>query len=424
MNIWLVYPYGSLPGEGLRPDRPNMVANALAAAGHQVTWWGSAFEHRSKTFRAQDWKEIVVSPKLTTRLVPVTGYKRNISFQRIRSEEEYAKRVYLRAYKYPAPEMIIMGEPALFISKPILKLVKETNAKLFLDMGDLWPELFHMVLPKPLDKLGKLVFAPLYARRRALFQQADAVIALSNSYLRLTRMLAPNLPVEHTAVVYYGIDVVEQRSKMSKSAIEMPLSMRNLTRRDGEIWAICATTLGNNYGLKTLLQAAEILEQRQANIKVLIAGTGPLKEHVISFIGNHGLKQTVYIGNHDAATMSRVYSFCDVGLSVYRKSSTVTMPIKAFQYFAAGLPVINSLKGDLSRLLETHHAGLQYEAENAHSLASALQTLATDPGKRQMMAKNSYDMAMLFDTTIQYAKFVEIVERVGRQKQTIGYRGH
>jgi len=412
MNIWLVYPYGSMQGEGLRPDRPNMVADALAQTGHQVTWWGSSFEHRSKTFRVADWKDIETSPLITTRLVPTTGYKGNISFQRIRSEREYAEQVYLRAHKYPPPDMIILGEPAVFFSKPILKLVRETNAKLLVDVIDLWPELFHMILPRPLDRLGKLVFAPLYSRRRALFQQADGVIALSDSYLNLARLLAPKLPLEHTTTVYYGIDVAKQRATMSRQSIELPSPLRTLVKNEGEIWAICATTLGNNYGLKTLLEAAEILEKQQVNIKILIAGTGPLKEYVVSFIKEKALKQTIYIGSPDADTMSRVYSTCDVGLSVYRKSSTVTMPIKAFQYFAAGLPVVNSLQGDLSRLLEKHHAGLQYEAENAQSLANVLQGVASDPGERKLMARNSYSAAKDFDYNVQYLKFVDLVERL------------
>jgi glycosyltransferase involved in cell wall biosynthesis len=269
-----------------------------------------------------------------------------------------------------------------------------------------------MVLPKPLNKLGKLVFAPLYSRKRHLFQQADGVIAGSESYLDMARSLVPGLPAERTATVYYGIDVPEQRAAM-RSSIELPSAIRKLTKKDGETWAVCATTLGRNYGLKTLLEAAEILEQRQVNIKVLIAGIGPLKEYVLSFISSHGLKQTIYIGNHDPATMSRIYSVCDIGLSVYRKDSTVTMPIKAFQYFAAGLPGVNSLKGDLSTLLETHQAGLPYEAENARSLARALEMLASHPDERHTMARNSYDMAGQFDCEVQYAKLVELVERVG-----------
>jgi hypothetical protein len=91
MNIWLIYPYGTLPGEGFRPDRPNMIAEALSNSGHNVTWWCSNFEHRTKKFRTDDWLEINLSRLQKTILVPTTGYEKNISFDRIKSENELLK---------------------------------------------------------------------------------------------------------------------------------------------------------------------------------------------------------------------------------------------------------------------------------------------------------------------------------------------
>ena len=34
MNIWIIYPYGDIPGEGLRMGRTQMMAEALVPAGH------------------------------------------------------------------------------------------------------------------------------------------------------------------------------------------------------------------------------------------------------------------------------------------------------------------------------------------------------------------------------------------------------
>jgi glycosyltransferase involved in cell wall biosynthesis len=413
MNIWLIYPYGSLPGEGSRPERPQMIADALTKAGHDVTWWCSVFDHRLKTFRSHTWKHIEVSPRFTIRLVPTTGYEKNISLKRIRSEEEFGRQLYAHARQFPAPDVIIVSEPALFTCKPILRIVSETKARLILDRLDLWPEMFHMVLPRPLEKLGRALFAPLYSRRRDLFQKAHAIVAASDFYLELARKLAPKLPPENTATVYFGVDVAELRAGMSTPA-QLPFPLQGLHKRDNEVWALYASTLGSNYDLATVLQAAALLERKNAHTRVLIAGAGPLKDYVVSFIKDNGLTRTHYVGNLDASTMSYIFSLCDVGLSSYLKSSRVSMPIKAFHYFAAGLPVVNSLPGDLAKLLETHDAGLQYEAENAQSLADTLQVMVSDPDRREMMARNSFNLGNAFDSQIQYAKVVDLVERVCR----------
>lgn len=417
MRIWVVHPYSSIPGEGLRPDRPSMVGEALARAGHDVTWWGSNFQHRGKILRSTDWQDINIMPGYTIRLVPTPVYRANVSIGRIRFEWEFGRQVLRRARQYPAPDVVILGEPALFSCRHVVRLVDQCGAKLVLDRLDLWPEFFHMVLPRPLRGLGRLVFSPLYARRKALFRRADAVTAVCDSYLRQAQELAPGLPAELCATIYYGIDVAELRAEMS-SSIELPPSVRNLVKKQNEVWAICATSLGNNYDIETLLRAGQILEGWNANVRLLIAGVGPLQEFVASFIDRNRLQRTLYIGNPAADVLSRVYSRCDVGLSAYRRDSTVAMPIKAFNYFAAGLAVVNSLRGDLASLLETHRAGMPYESENALSLAEVLRALAEDPAWRRTIARNSYDLASQFDRRPQYAKFVELVRKLGEPGKT------
>jgi len=411
MNIWLIYPYGSIPGEGLRPDRPGMVGTALAKAGHEVTWWASNIEHRSKTVRSGEWKDIEVAPNFTLRLVPTSSYTKNISIKRILYEYNYGKQIKLLAHKYSSPDLIIIGEPALFFNKFIIKIIKGSDTKLLLDRLDLWPELFHMILPKPVNRLGSLIFSPLYLNRRSLFKQAHAIIACSEEYLRMALAINSNVPKELTDTVYFGIDLDEQRGTMNKT-IGLPPPLQDITRKEGELWAIYASTLGHNYDLKTLLNAAKILSEKKANIKILIAGTGPLKDYIVSYINNNDLKQIVYIGNPDSDTMASIFTYCDIGLSMYLQSSTVSMPIKAFHYFAAGLPIVNSLKGDLSMFIKTHQAGMNYEAEDPISLANTLEILANDPIKLKSMAENSYKLASLFDIKVQYAKLVELVNRL------------
>ena len=145
---------------------------------------------------------------------------------------------------------------------------------------------------------------------------------------------------------------------------------------------------------------------------MLIAGIGPLKDYIISFIKENNLKQVIYIGNPDSSTMSSIFSYCDLGLSMYVKGSTVAMPIKAFNYFCACLPIVNSLKGDLSNILLKHNAGLNFEAENVRSLVEVLQVLVSSPSKLETMAKNSYNLASLFDEKIQYKKVLDMVEKL------------
>jgi glycosyltransferase involved in cell wall biosynthesis len=418
MEIWLIYPYGSIPGEGFRPDRVNMLAEKLCQAGHNVTWWGSNYEHRTKKFRSTDWKDIVVSNNLINRLVPTIGYVKNISINRICSEIKYANQIFSKWEKYHKPDMIIMGEPSLFISRPIMQIVKKSKSAIILDMGDLWPELFHIILHKKLHKLGNIIYFPFYNRRRRLFNKVDAIVALSNSYLKLARKIAPKLSTNFSDTVYYGMDIIEHRNSM-KINNTLPDDLKLADKKHGEIWAIYASTLGNNYDIDTLLGAGIELEKIDINVKIIIAGAGPLTDYVRTFIIEKKLTKIIYVGNPDSTLMASIYSVCDIGLSMYLKSSTVSMPIKAFHYFASGLPIINSLGGDLCQILKDNEAGINYEAENIESLVNAIKKLVNNSGLRNSMSEKSFQLGMTFDIDYQYNKFLKIIEKVAIEKNII-----
>ena len=414
MRIWLIYPHGLIPGEGLRQDRSSMISESLSQVGHEVTVWISAFDHITKSFYAKDWSDIEISRNYKIRLVPTTGYEKHISLARICSLRTFAMQVLNRATKYAPPDVIIMWEPALFISKWILEVVEKTNAKLILDIVDLWPELFRVILPAPMNKIEKLLFAPLYARRRRLFKKAHAITAVSESYLSLGKDLAPHLDPNKMATIYWGINLEKERIEKIKNA-QLAFPLQGLNKSSEEIWIIFASTLGNNYDLKTILHAALLLEREHLKIRLLIAGEGPLKNYVISFIKNNNLKQVTYVGNLDSITMSRVFAFCDIGLSAYVRSSTVAMPIKVFHYLAAGLPIVNSLRGELEKILKIHSAGLQFEAGKPESLAGAIQELCSDSDQRALLSRNAIKLAESFDWKLQYAKYVDLVEKVNAE---------
>ena len=411
MNIWLVYPYGAIPGEGKRPDRASMIAEALSADGHTVTWWASAFDHSNKKFRTKNLTNIEVSSNFIIRLVPTTGYTKNISLKRIFHEKLYSRNIYSISSDYDPPDVIILSEPALFRSGPVLKLLEKYKCLLVLDILDIWPELFKIVLPKNLQFLGNFFFKPWYKRREKLFQKANAILAVSNSYIELAKKVNPNIPIELTETVHFGTNVAAQRKDMnSPSILPSPLNIQK--KISGEVWAIYASTLGSNYDVDTLLKTAKLIEEKNVHIKLLIAGEGPLRKEIESFIKFNNLKRTIYIGNPDSKVLAHIFSLSDIGLSMYLKGSSVTFPIKAFHYFAAGLPIVNSLNGDLSTILSDNNAGMQYRAEDHKSLFEVLNYLASNTDKRAEMSKNSYNLAMNFDQNVQYKKFTEILKRL------------
>ena len=123
MKVWIINPYGNIPGENWRPHRSYTVAKAFEADGHDVTYWISNLDHRSK-FERQE-KEIQ-DINLTIKIVPSTKYSEHISINRIKFEINFIKNFIVLAEKEKSkPDLIIIGEPSLFISFNFIKYVKK-----------------------------------------------------------------------------------------------------------------------------------------------------------------------------------------------------------------------------------------------------------------------------------------------------------
>ncbi len=405
--VWIINPYGNIPGEGWRDYRSTLIAKALVESGHKVIWWVSNFEHRSKKFRTSSWLDIQVNPSFLIRIVPSSSYNSHISLARIRYERLFASRLCDRASKSLPPDVIILAEPAIFISYAVIRLIRDWKTKLVIDILDLWPELFYIALPAWLSWAGKLIFFPLYMRRAALFRRSDAIVGATKDYLHVARKFADKTV---SRVIYLGVDVRGIQTDMLSNYT--PTILGDKIKNSKEIWVIYAGTLGNNYDIKTILHAAEHLAHINSSVKILIAGDGPLKNKVLSFINERSASNLIYFGPLSAKELTYLYRHCDIALSTYIAGSTVSMPLKAYDYMAAGLPIINSLNRELGQIIREKYLGLQYKPESPVSLANAINMLAENLEMRKTMSANASHLSLSFNEADQHSKFVDVIEAV------------
>ncbi|MEO8027142.1 MAG: glycosyltransferase family 4 protein, partial [Bryobacteraceae bacterium] len=387
MTIWLFNPYGPIPGEAWRDYRFTMIAETLAAEGHRVIWWTAAFSHHFKRHRSFEWKDIDVSPEFTVRLVPTPAYRRHIGFGRLWFELVFAVRAWRKARTEPAPSVVLSTDPPQVLGVLGAALAKHHHARLVIDVMDLWPEIFAMAFPKFLRKFAPLVFAPLYAIRRRNFRRADALTALCDTYMTVARRaVSADTP---TQIIYNGIRMANLRSKTSNpKPVELPV------RRDNEVWAIYAGTLGDNYDIPTLLDAMKLAWSSCAPLRLLVAGDGPLLRKVIGASRRSDANVT-YLGKLDPDTLAAYYAHCQIGVCAYGAESNVAMPDKAYDYMAAGLAIVNSLPGELASVLKQHDAGRPYMAGNPYSLAEVLEHLAYRPAECKRLGDNALVAAAL-----------------------------
>jgi len=377
VHVWLINPYGPIPGEGWRDYRFTCAARALTARGHDVTWWTAAFDHHTKRFRARDW-ERRDGGGFAIELVPTPGYMRNISMRRLWFERIFARRVLARGRALPRPDVIIAADPPQFCGAAGRKLAKVHQAPLVIDCLDLWPELFVNAAPRALQPAMRLAVQPLRAMRRRNVRAAALVIAVAEKYRET--LVADG--AANAITIPVGVDVQALRSP------RVPHERLTL---------VYAGSLGEHYDVATVFEAVRNME-----VAVLIAARGPAESHLRKVAPSN----VQFLGVLAPDELKRLYASVDIGLAPYAAGSTVALPLKMFDYLAAGLPVITSLDA-----VEASGAVEHYVAGDASSLRAAIGRVAAN---RETMALAASGAAKQFDTHVLYARYADAIEALAR----------
>lgn len=121
MRTWIVEVGEPLPiDEDDRPLRCGMLCERLVAAGHQVLWWASTFDHAHKRRRFDQSTTVTVTPGLTLRLLHGPGYRRNLSLRRLLNNRRVAAQFAREAAGRQAPPDLI------FCSMPTPELAEKS----------------------------------------------------------------------------------------------------------------------------------------------------------------------------------------------------------------------------------------------------------------------------------------------------------
>jgi glycosyltransferase involved in cell wall biosynthesis len=363
VHVWLINPYGPLPGEGWRDYRFTYAARALAARGHDVTWWTASFDHHTKRFREQTQSDFSIG------LIPTPAYHRNIGLARLRFERVFAKRMLERGRSLPRPDVIIAADPPQFCGAAGRKLAELHRARFVIDCLDLWPELFVTAAPPVLRPFVRIAVQPLHAMRKKNVRAAALVIAVAKRYRQT--LVADG--ARNAITIPIGVDV---------AALRVPRIPHD------KLTLVYAGSLGEHYDLDTVFEAV-----RGMDADVVIAGRGPAEERL-----RHIAPPNVrFLGAVAPDELPRIYAAADIGLAPYAAGSTVAMPLKVFDYLAAGLPIVTSLDGDFP--------AIGYAAGDPESFRAAIAKCG---------AGNPAGDPFAYDTQVLYERYADAIEAVAR----------
>jgi glycosyltransferase involved in cell wall biosynthesis len=143
------------------------------------------------------------------------------------------------------------------------------------------------------------------------------------------------------------------------------------------------------HGLPVLVEAFALLRREVTEARLLIVGDGPERASVEARAAALGLSDAMEItGLLPAAEVPAALSRMDVGTAPYGDSpSFYFSPLKLYEYFAAGLPVVASDTGHLAEIVAEGRTGHLVPPDDPAALAHVLAGLARAPDEAREMGR-------------------------------------
>jgi glycosyltransferase involved in cell wall biosynthesis len=393
MKIWIFQTGEPLHSDkgALRPMRAMNLANALVAAGHNVTLWSSAFSHQERRHRTSGFQTIKINDLLQIHLIPSPGYKRNIGLGRLIDHAVLAMNLKnALSKKQDNPDVAFIGYPPIEFSYVAQRWLKERNVHTILDVKDLWPEIFISSLPLCIQDFGKVLLFPYFYMAKKVITNATAVSSMSESFLEYI-------------INYFG----RSRSKLD---IVIPFSSSRVQVTDAQI--DIAKVWWKNFGIKTnvkyrlcyvgnispnvdlgpIKEAAKYFKKNCDEVEFFICGNGiSYKERKDEFRNITNVKFTGRIDHAQAIVLS---SMSNAMLIPYKNSRDfqLSLPNKFIDSLFYGLPVFSPLEGEVAKMIKLYNIGISYGEVFGNSLIDAINTVLKDNNLQEQMIENARDV--------------------------------
>lgn len=386
MNITIVAPYCSLPSEP-HFNRFRYLAELLSQS-HDVLLITSNFKHYDKSFRRPEDAEAASQGRLKVMLLEESGYGKNVSLERVASHYRFVKNFeqWLKNCRPGEQDIVYSAYPLIATNLLLGKHKARLGYKLIVDVQDVWPESFSSVVPFLKKVPHKLL--PFASRANRAYRCADALVAVSQTYLDRAKEANPNVPGE---AVYIGTDFA--------AIAPPPPRFRSKTVR-----LFYLGTLSYSYDVETVCKGVRKLLDDGENVELHIMGGGPDLEKLKQY-ENRAIK---FYGYLPYSEMMSIAKACDIAVNAIHSHAMQSVTNKLSDYMALQKPILNSQNNaevlDLMNLLPHEN----YRSGDVDSFVQASKNIL----KRKNDPVQSDEIVRRFKRDVAYQKIVNLIERL------------
>ena len=344
------------------PYRARLVLDQLRAQGYACTYMIADFDHITK-------KHFIASVP-DVEHIHTHAYTKNLSLGRIRSQLCFSRDA-MRHVAEIAPDLLYAIIPPNSLAGAAAKYKKKhPQMRLIFDLYDLWPETFPSF---GLKRLLALPFSVWRQMRDGALPAADRIYVECALYSHvLKKQLA-------------GKDVrVLPLTRPQVTASAQPQAP------GGDTLSLCYLgSINNIIDIGLLSQLFQHLTAIRP-LMLHIIGDGEARDLLISAAQAAGAQVTFHGYLYEASEHQPIFDQCHFGINVMKSSVCVGLTMKSLDYFAGGLPVINTIAGDTRELVAKYGAGI--EVDRADPAGTARRIAETTAEENERMRRNAVRM--------------------------------
>ena len=306
-------------------QRIDMIANYFESKGYIVEIVASNFQHIKKIKR-------IVSKK-NYSFINVPKYKKNISFKRLLSHLIFSKKSFRKIKKNKTDIIYVVIPPNSIAKQALLYKKKYPKTKIVFDLIDLWPETM------PFKKNFSPVLNIWKNRRNNYLKIADLIISECDLYRDIL----------HKELIDCNVETLYLAKEKN--------TLGDLTHAFESKVVFCY--LGSINNIIDIPKICELMKEMKSkrDIEINIIGDGEKKEEFIKKLKNIDITVNDYGIVYDVEEKREIFEKSHFGLNIMKESVCVGLTMKSIDYFEAGLPLINNIDADTSKLVKENKCG-------------------------------------------------------------------
>jgi glycosyltransferase involved in cell wall biosynthesis len=323
-------------------------------------------------------------------------------FRRVLNQFSFLISATLRGILADRPDVIITSSPPLEAGLASYLISRIKQVPFVLEIRDVWPK--AAVILGVLR--NKILIRVAEAIERFLYRRASRIIVVTRGIK--AHVIEYGAAIDKVALIPNGADTdlfcPDNQSESLKEEIGLT----------GKFVAIYAGTHGLQANLASVLKAANLLQDYK-DIAFLFIGDGAEKPILQHLSQQTKLTNIVFLNPQPREQLARFLAMADVGIVHTRRDPFFEgyLPVKMFEYMAAGCPIILGVNGESKELVEESKAGVWVGPEDPQAMAEAIVSLYDRPHLRQELGRNGRGYAVRhFSRTILTKQYQEVLASV------------